>query len=120
MDIRQVNSIANKYLLKFEKRDYRDVMGKSFGVAVQNDFANAGFEYDMNKLYHAVYPYEYPVNYPEHIEAIKDMQTVMNTIYTVFRYAQKDGPFYDTPETRGWLIRALEHLAGLAEEELFK
>ncbi len=120
MDFFKVNSLANNYLLRFGNRDYGDTMGVHFVHAFQNDLEKAGFEYDMNEAYSKVYPSEWPVNHPEHIEAIKDIQTVGNTIYTVFHKVQKDGPFYDVPETRQWLICALKHLADLADDELRK
>ncbi|MCD8294876.1 MAG: hypothetical protein LUE27_06530 [Clostridia bacterium] len=53
---------------------------------------------------------------PQEICSVQDIQTVMNTIHSVFRYAcREDGMDYDSPEVVNWLVIAFSHLADLTE-----
>lgn len=119
MDIQKAYRTANKYLVRYENRDYSDVMGEDFSIAFQHDFLNAGFECDYLESYRKIYPGAWGLeDEPEQIDAISDMQTVGNTIFSVFRAAEKTESF--TEKTRKWLMHALEHLIDLAGRELLK
>lgn len=120
MDFRLVKSIANKYLTKFKKRDFKDINGKWFESAFQHDLLRAGFKCDYDKSFRAVYGWSPSLLRPEDIVGIKDIQTVGDTIFSMFRGLQKDGFYYSTPEALRWFIPALEHLVELAESEIHK
>lgn len=112
MDFAEVNNLANKYLLRFENRDFRDdYTGRPFEWAFQSDLLEAGFK--VNYAFN-------PDITPEEVDAIKDIQTVGDTILSQFRFAVTHTEGWGSPEWRNWYMRTLQHLSDLTDNELYK
>ncbi len=124
MNIVRVNRTAEKYLDVFKKRKFDGDNGNSFPSMVKEDFEKAGFEYDDFKSYKKIYPNcnSYTILMtPKDIEAVDDIQTVMNTIFTSFRYACKSDSYdYGTQWVSLWFIHAFRHLVDLTKSKFNK
>lgn len=111
MDFDEVNNLANKYLFRFENGDFRDdYTGKSFEWAFQSDLREAGFKVN--------YHFNSDIT-TEEVDAIKDIQTVGDTILSQFRFAVTHMVGWASPEWRDWYICALQHLSDLTDDELY-
>ncbi len=115
-----VNQTARKYRRIFSRREFDGTDEEPFHHRVIRDFEQAGFKYDDFRLFDRFYPdsdFEHTLHHAEEIESINDAQTVMNTIFSVFRYCCDTIGFdYTTPFVVKWFVAAFKHLAELTKE----
>lgn len=120
MNVANINRLADRYARLFKTREFGK-SGREFIQQMRTDMDNAGFEFDDLESYRKIYPGAFcdtELKRPERLKKINNIQTLMNTIHTEYRYAcRSDGYTLFTPWVTEWFAAAFKRLAELTEKK---